>query len=127
MVLDNINSPTFRLPGSGSLFSKQLIVCFFCVIYLIVGENKMKIDISSMRQGSQNYMGEVEHKIMWEKFKAEMFLLLKYSCILYVNITKFKKEIYGYNIDITILLNANKIKTCNNLVKIKFLKPAKTV
>ena len=76
MVLDNINSPTFRLPGSGSLFSKQLIVCFFCVIYLIVGENKMKIDISSMRQGSQNYMGEVEHKIMWEKFKAEMFLLL---------------------------------------------------
>ena len=65
-----------------------------CVIYLIVGENKMKIDISSMRQGSQNYMGEVEHKIMWEKFKAEMFLLLKYPCILYVNITKFKKEIY---------------------------------
>lgn len=97
------------------------------MIYLIVGENKMKIDISSMRQGSQNYMGEVEHKIMWEKFKAEMFLLLKYPCILYVNITKFKKEIYGYNIDITILLNANKIKTCNNEVKIKFLKPAKTV
>ena len=56
-----------------------------------------------------------------------MFLLLKYPCIIYVNITKFKKEIYGYNIDITILLNANKIKTCNKEVKIKFLKPAKTV
>ena len=33
----------------------------------------MKIDISSMRQGSQNYMGEVEHEIMWEEFKTNVF------------------------------------------------------
>ena len=52
------------------------------MIYLIVSENKMNIDTSSMRPGSQNYMGDVEQEIMWEKFKTEMFLLVEISMYL---------------------------------------------
>ena len=65
-----------------SIFSVAYIL-LFCVIYLIVSENKLKIDISSMRQGSQNYMGEVEHEIMWEEFKTNVFTVeisMYYRC-----------------------------------------------
>lgn len=61
---------------SASLFP-QLLVIGFLLIYVIISENKMNIDVSFMRRGSQNRV-----RIL----KAEMFLA-GYN----VNVTKLKK------------------------------------